>query len=61
MASAVRKEIKVLNWKDKINFLTISTVPKHDDCLVVTGKNIHSICWKFFVKKTQFLTRVRNI
>ena len=38
MSSAVRKEIKVFNWKDKRNVITVSPVPEHDDCLVATGK-----------------------
>ena len=41
MASAVRNEAKIFNWKNKQNLLTVPTVPEHDDCLVVTGKKTH--------------------
>ena len=40
MTSAVRKEIKVFNWKDKRNVLTVSRVPEHDECLAVTGERL---------------------
>ena len=38
MASAVRKEIEVFNWKEVRNFLTVSTLSEHDDFSVKTRK-----------------------
>ena len=38
IASASKDEIKVFNWKDKRNVLTVSTVPEHDASMVSSGK-----------------------
>ncbi|KAF2364254.1 PiggyBac transposable element-derived protein [Trinorchestia longiramus] len=38
IAAAEKDQIKVFNWKDKRNVITVSTVPEHDASLIQTGK-----------------------
>lgn len=33
-----KKGVKVFNWKDKRNVITLSTIPEHDATLIDTGK-----------------------
>ena len=44
------KGVKIFNWKDKQNVVTLSTVPEHDDTLVDTGRVSRA---NELIKKTQ--------